>query len=316
MQSQINALYQSNRFDDTDATASGRNALGLDDLPSNGDYRDNRSDGREVEIGANLFRGLRLTLNGGWGFTTNSNNFPLSKAYVPAHAADFLKILQDAGGKLDATQKPSGAPSAPGLAVIDSTVSGVLLDQQQAINAYNNIWINYQAMLTNRDLRTPNQPVINGFVDYTLQSGPVKGLRMGAGVQWQGTTPFATLGGKTILDPNNPIPTAIDDPKVDDNDFAYQKGSYKTTATLAYTFQLKNRSSLAVNLVVSNPINDRGVDFVDQGRGPNSGSSLRQPGGNLLLPNRAPLPSLVARIKEPISFKLTGTYSFGGGSQR
>ena len=79
---------------------------------------------------------------------------------------------------------------------------------------------------------------------------------------------------------------------------------------------LKNRSSLAVNLVVSNPINDRGVDFVDQGRGPNSGSSLRQPGGNLLLPNRAPLPSLVARIKEPISFKLTGTYSFGGGSQR
>ena len=316
VQSQINALYQSNRFDDTDATASGRNALGLDDLPSNGDYRDNRSDGREVEIGANLFRGLRLTLNGGWGFTTNSNNFPLSKAYVPAHAADFLKILQDAGGKLDATQKPSGAPSAPGLAVIDSTVSGVLLDQQQAINAYNNIWINYQAMLTNRDLRTPNQPVINGFVDYTLQSGPVKGLRMGAGVQWQGTTPFATLGGKTILDPNNPIPTAIDDPKVDDNDFAYQKGSYKTTATLAYTFQLKNRSSLAVNLVVSNPINDRGVDFVDQGRGPNSGSSLRQPGGNLLLPNRAPLPSLVARIKEPISFKLTGTYSFGGGSQR
>jgi outer membrane receptor protein involved in Fe transport len=316
VQGQINALYQSNRFDDADGSASGRNAIGLDDLPSNGDYRDNRSDGREVEIGANLFQGLRLTLNGGWGFTTNSNNFPLSKAYVPAHAADFLKILQDAGGKLDTNQKPIGAPSAPGLAVIDSTITGPLLDQQQAINSYNNIWINYQAMLSGRNLRTPNQPVINGFVDYTLQSGPAKGLRIGGGVQWQGTTPFATLGGRTILDPNNPIPTAIDDPTVDDNDFAYQKGSYKTTATLAYTFQLKNRRSLALNLVVSNPINDRGVDFVDQGRGPNSGSSLRQPGGNLTLPNRAPLPSLVARIKEPISYKLTGTYSFGGGSRR
>ena len=156
-------------------------------------------------------------------------------------------------------------------------------------------------------------PVANGFVDYTLQSGVAKGVRMGAGIQWQGSTPFATLGSRTILDPANPIPTAIDDPTVDGNDFSYAKGSYKTTATLAYTFQLKNRTSLALNLVVSNPLNDRGVDFIDTDRGAGSATALRQPGGNLTLPNRAPLPSLVARIKEPISYKLTGTYSFGGG---
>jgi outer membrane receptor protein involved in Fe transport len=308
----INQLYQSNRFDDADSSASGRNALGIDDLNSNGDYADLRSDGREVEIGANLFHGLRLTLNGGWGFQTSSNANLLSKAYVPAHTADFLKILQDAGGKLDTTQKPIGAPSAPGLAVVDPSVAGPLLDQQLAINAYNNLWINYQSMVTSNNLRTPNQPVINGFLDYTLQSGVAKGLRMGAGVQWQGSTPFATLGSRTILDPSNPIPTAIDDPSVDNNNFSYLKGSYKSTATLAYTFQLKNRASLGLNLVVSNPINDRGVDFVDASRGPNSGSALRQPGGDLTLPNRAPLPSLVSRIKEPISYKLTGTYSFGG----
>ncbi len=313
VQSPINLLFASNRADDSDSSGSGRNALGFDDLPSNGDYRDNRSDGREIEIGANLLHGLRVTLNGGWGFQTNSNAFLLSKAYVPAHAADFLKILQDAGGKLDTTQKPIGAPSAPGLAVIDASASGPLLDQQQAISAYNNIWINYQAMNTSRDLRTPNMPVANGFVDYTLQSGVAKGVRMGAGIQWQGSTPFATLGSRTILDPANPIPTAIDDPTVDGNDFSYAKGSYKTTATLAYTFQLKNRTSLALNLVVSNPLNDRGVDFIDTDRGAGSATALRQPGGNLTLPNRAPLPSLVARIKEPISYKLTGTYSFGGG---
>ncbi len=309
----INSLYQSNRFDDSDSSASGRNAIGLEDLPGNGDYRDNRSDGREVEIGANLFRGMRLTLNGGWGFTTNSNNFVLSKAYVPDHADEFLTILQDAGGRLDTSQKPIGAPNAPGLAVVNATITGPLLDQQQAVNAYNNIWINYQSMNTSRDLRQPNQPVINGFIDYTLQSGVARGLRMGGGVQWQGSTPFATLANRTILDPNSPIPTAIDDPSVDGNDFTYLKGSYKTTATLAYTFQLKNRTSLAVNLVVSNPINDRGVDFVDASRGPNSGAASRQPGGNLTLPNRAPLPSLASRLKEPISYKLTGTYSFGGG---
>ena len=73
----------------------------------------------------------------------------------------------------------------------------------------------------------------------------------------------------------------------------------------------------AMLLVVSNPLNDRGVDFGDQSRGPNAnGSSLRQPEGDLTKPNRVPRGSLVARIKEPTSYKLTATYSFGGGGGR
>ncbi|MEN9661142.1 MAG: hypothetical protein RL324_91 [Verrucomicrobiota bacterium] len=311
VQSPINSLYQANRFDDSDATSSGRNAVGLDDLPGSGDYQDARSDGREVEIGANI-GSLRLTLNGGWGFQTNSNNFLLSKAYVPLHTAEFLKVLQDAGGKLDTTQKPIGAPSAPGLAVIDSTVTGVLLDQQQAINAYNNIWINYQSMLTTVNQRTPNQPNINGLVDYTMRSGVAKGLRLGGGVQWQGTIRLGSLGAQTILDPNNPIPTAIDDPLVDNNNYNYVKGSYKTTATMAYTFQLKNSRTLALNLVVTNPINDRGIVWGDGSLGTGF-ANFRQSGGDLTKPNRVPRPGLISRFKEPIAYKLTGTYSFGGG---
>jgi hypothetical protein len=313
VQSPINSLYQANRFDDADSTTSGRNAIGLDDLPGNGDYQDVRSDGREVEIGANM-GGMRLTLNGGWGFQTNSNNFLLSKAYVPAHAADFLKILQDAGGKLDATQKPVGAPSAPGLAVIDTSVTGPLLDQQQAINAYNNIWINYESLLATVNVRTPNQPTINGLVDYTLQSGLAKGLRMGAGLQWQGTVRFAALGSQTILDPNNPIPTAIDDPKVNNNNFGFVKGSYRTTATFAYTFQMKDRKTLALNLVITNPINDKGIVWGDQSLGTGF-ANFRQPAGDLTKPNRVGRPGLVSRFKEPIAYKLTATYSFGGGQR-
>jgi hypothetical protein len=314
VQGQINALYQANRFDDTDATAAGRNALGLEDLPGSGDYQDLRSDGREVEIGANM-GGLRLTLNGGWGFNTNSNNWALSKAYVPAHAADFLKILQDAGGKLDTTQKPIGAPSAPGLAVADGTITGALLDQTSAINAYNNIWINYQSMLRTVNQRTPNQPTINGLVDYTLQSGAAKGLRMGAGIQWQGTIRLGALGNQTILDPNNPIPTAIDDPAVDNNNYNFVKGSYRTTATMAYTFQLKDRKTLALNLVVTNPINDRGIVWGDGSLGTGF-ANFRQPAGDLTKPNRVPRPGLISRFKEPIAYKLTATYSFGGGQRR
>jgi hypothetical protein len=313
VQGQINALYQSNRADDNDATAAGRNSLGLEDLPGNGDYRDARSDGREVEIGVNM-GGLRLTLNGGWGFQTNSNNFPLSLAYVPVHSADFRKILEDAGGKLDTTQKPIGAPNAPGLAVVDASATGVLLDQQQAVNAYNNIWINFESMRATVNQRTPNQPTINGLLDYTLQSGMAKGLRMGAGVQWQGTIRLGSLGNQTILDPNNPIPTAVDDPAVNNNDFNYVKGSYRTTATLAYTFRLSNHRTLAMNLVVTNPINDRGIVWGDGSLGTGF-ANFRQPAGDLTKPNRVPRPGLISRFKEPIAYKLTATYSFGGGTR-
>jgi hypothetical protein len=308
----INSLYQSNRFDDTDS-ANGRNALGLLDLPSSGDYQDLRSDGREVEIGANI-QGMRLTLNGAWGFTTYQNNWALSKAYVPAHAADFLKILQDAGGKLDTTQKPSGAPNAPGLAVIDSTATGALLDQSQAVNAYNNIWINYQSMLTLVNARLAIQPTINGLLDYTMQSGVAKGLRLGAGVQWQGTIRLGQLGNQTILNPAD-LTSAIDDPAVDNNNYTFVKGSYKTTATMAYTFKVKNGNPLALNLVVTNPINDRGIVWGDGSLGTGF-ANFRQPGGDLTKPNRVPRPGLISRFKEPIAYKLTATYSFGGGASR
>jgi hypothetical protein len=314
VQSPINSLYQANRFDDSDATSAGRNAIGLDDLPGSGDYQDSRSDGREIEIGANM-GGLRLTLNGGWGFQTTSNNFVLSRQYVPDHAADFLKILQDAGGKLDTSQKPIGAPNAPGLAVLDTSIVGPLLDQQQAVNAYNNIWINYASIARTVNQRTPNQPTINGLVDYTLQSGRAKGLRVGAGVQWQGTIRLGSLGNQTILDPDNPIPTAIDDPAVDNNNYNFVKGSYRTTATMAYTFQLKDRKTLALNLVVTNPINDRGIVWGDGSLGTGF-ANFRQPAGDLTKPNRVPRPGLISRFKEPIAYKLTATYSFGGGQRR
>jgi hypothetical protein len=314
VQGQINNLYASNRFDDTDATASGRNAFGIQDLPGNGDYQDQRSDGREIEIGANM-GGMRLTLNGGWGFQTSSNNWGLSKAYVPAHAADFLKILQDAGGKLDTTQKPINAPNAPGLAVADGTITGPLLDQQLAINSYNNIWINYQNMLTGTNIRTPNQPIINGLVDYTLQSGVAKGLRFGAGVRWQGTIRLGSLSNQTTLDNNTP-PSAIADLSLNQNGWAYVKGSYQSTATMAYTFQLKDRRTLALNLVVTNPINDRGIVWGDGSLNPNQFANLRQPAGDLTKPNRVNRPGLISRFKEPIGYKLTATYSFGGGQRR
>ncbi len=308
----INSLYQSNRFDDIDATSAGRNTLGLEDLPGNGDYQDARSDGREVEISATIIRGWRLTLNGGWGFQTNSNQYPLSRAYVPANAGNFKTILEQAGGKLDTSQKPSGAPSAPGLAVLDPAVTGVLLDQQQAVNAYNNIWVAYEAFKNIVNARTPNQPIINGFNDYTIQSGKLQGLRLGMGVQWQGSVRLANLGSQTILDPNNPIPTAIDDPSVNNNNLSYLKGSYRSTATFAYPLKLKNNKTLDLNLVITNPINDRGIVWGDASLGTGF-ANFRQPAGDLTKPNRVGRPGLVSRFKEPIGFKLTGTYTFGGG---
>ncbi len=311
----INQLYQSNRFDDFDATDSGRNQRGLADLPG-GDYQRRRNVGFELEAVANPAKGWRVFLNGSGSTFELADRAPLTREYISRHADQFRQVLEDAGGALDTSRRPDGAPGAPGLAVAagaDSLPSGApLRDQAMAVNAYNNIWIQATTLVTERPSRVPNQPTLNFYSDYLVQAGPLKSLRVGAGIQWQGRVALQNLQNQTILDPSRPTPYAIDDPRVDQSDFRFMKGSYATQLNLGYSFSTRAQDEVEVSLRINNFLNDRSVVVGDAGvfSGVGGFGVFRQPDGDLTKPNRTSFPDLVSRFTEPINFRLTTSIRF------
>ncbi len=46
-----------------------------------------------------------------------------------------------------------------------------------------------------------NQPLVKFFSDYTFQTGRLKGVRLGAGVQYRGKEYLGNRGADTIVDP-------------------------------------------------------------------------------------------------------------------
>jgi hypothetical protein len=309
---QVNNLINTRLF--SNSTVGDPNSRGVVPFSTNPgvDYTMTKNFGYEIELTGQI-GGLRLTANGTAGSTglDNGKRFPLTKTYMsdPANLAMFKQLLEDAGGSLDSNQKPVDAGSAiayaPGLA-INSPIPGnsTGLDTTAAVNAYNNIWIQYnQIIVTNTQTRTRRQPSINFFADYAVQSGIAKGLRVGAGVQWQGPRNVGNKASYTVLDPSNPVPTAIDDPTVGVNDIVWAWGAYNTQANLNYTFRLKNGNTLAFALRVNNILDNRKIT-------PNY--ILRQPNGDLTKPDRVLIQAGANRLPEPINARLTTTYTFGG----
>jgi hypothetical protein len=315
----INNLINSNRWDDIDTAAGATtaiNQLGIVPLNGNGDYNTSSNYGYEWELSAQVLNGLRLTINGGASSraTDNSTFYPLTKEYManPDRVAEFRALLEDAGASLDTTQKPTsnGRPvaAAAGLAVLAPLPGRSLgLDSTNAVNGYNNLWIQYDQLATNAT-RTRNTPSANFFADYQVQSGITKGLRIGAGVQWQGPTNFGNKGGYTIT-VNDPVLglVAIDDPSVNNTDIIWKSGALRTQANLAYTFRLKDSRTLALALRINN-IAVQNLRY---------GAISRQPKGDLTKPDRVTVNAgNLTEINDPMNFRLTATYSFGGGVRR
>ncbi len=314
----INGLINANRWDDINTAAGAGtaiNQLGIIPLNGNGDYNTSSNYGYEWELSAQVLSGLRLTVNGGASSraTDNSTFYPLTKEYManPDRVAEFRALLEDAGASLDTTQKPVSngrtVVGAAGLAVLTPMPGKSLgLDSTNAVNAYNNLWIQNDQLATNAT-RTRNTPSANFYADYQVQSGLAKGLRIGAGVQWQGPTNFGNYGGQTII-VTDPVlgQVAIDDPSVNNTDIIWKSGAVRTQANFAYTFRLKDSKTLALALRVNNIA----VPTLRYG------SVSRQPQGDLTKPDRVLLESgNPTEINEPMNFRLTATYSFGSGGR-
>ncbi|MEO6246698.1 MAG: TonB-dependent receptor plug domain-containing protein [Opitutaceae bacterium] len=281
-------LYQANVVGDQ--TSVGRNSRGAGDLPNQ--YRDIRTrsgNGFEFEVVYNPSRAFRLTGSLSFPKVFESNLYPDVTAYIDKNMPLFQQIARDAGVLIDANNVASVDLSIP--------LNTRSPDVTAATNAFNNI-VAFRQNVVSGKRRSQDQPLLNLFADYTIQSGKLKGLRGGLGVRWRDRQIIGSRGADTIVDPANPN-RAIDDPKVDAYTPVYTPNDYYiVTGTLNYTWRFKNRRDIQANLVINNLLNDRGPQYSSIAQ---TASALRPKGGDYTSPARETVP-LTFALKQPISY--------------
>ena len=281
-------LYQANVVGDQSAV--GRNIRGAGDLPAQ--YRDIRTrsgSGFEIEVVYNPSRAFRLTGSLSFPKVFESNLYPDVTAYIDKNMPLFKQIANDAGVLIDASNQATVDLSIP--------INMRSPDATNAANAFNNI-VAFRQNVVSGKRRSQDQPLLNLFADYTLQTGRLKGLRGGLGVRWRDKQIIGSRGADTIADPANPT-RAIDDPKVDAYTPVYTPNDYYiVTGTLNYTWRLKDRREIQANLVINNLLNDRGPQYSSIAQ---TASALRPKNNDYTSPARETVP-LTFALKQPISY--------------
>ena len=247
--------------------------------------------GWEIDITANLTRGWRLMLNGSITDAYQTNTYGSLRKYLAANDATMRLIIQDAGGifsgdtaTFDPAIDPMRAPDGNG-----------------AVQAWNNLMA-WRASLTDERQRRNRlvTSTANVFTDYTFQSGPLKGLRIGAGINYRGREVIGYRGGDTIQDPDNPS-LSIPNPLTGPLDIVYQPAYTTATATLYYNWRVTRKITLNINLRVAN--------LFDYSKPIYYSSLLRPVDGDLSSPARTMTPTDYYWIT-PRNFTLTATLRF------
>jgi outer membrane receptor for ferric coprogen and ferric-rhodotorulic acid len=251
-----------------DLSETGRNRRGLEQLPSSYfDYVDRIADGYEVEIVGNVTKNWRLTANLGLPKVKQYNYFTDTWSYIREHETTLRQIALEAGAVIDANNVASTTLPASEARDAASAVAG---------------WNSLQAWKLSNDpnRRTTNTTykfTTNLYTDYRFAEGRLKGLRVGAGVQYRSKIEIGNRAGDTIVNPANPL-VAIDDPAVDVNTPVYMAPWYLVTATLGYQLRVGGNRTVNFDLRVSNLLDFRDPIY--------NGASLRPQGGDIRSPAR------------------------------
>lgn len=288
----INTLLQATPMGST----ADMNKRGVPLFISGSDKQDRNAEGFEIELTANLIKGLRITGSAALPKVYATNAYQLTRKYMQANAENFKLIVQDTGARVDPTTNiASEDPSIP--------ANQRSPDLAAAINAYNTIFTSYNNLNINR-ATNGNQQLYKFFADYTVQGGKMKGFRTGLGVQYRGREIIGNRGADTIIDPTNPT-RAIDDPtRSIDTPLYTPKGDYTVTSTLGYNWMFSNRP-VQVQLVINNLLNDRTIYWTTSTNGAAT-TAQRPRDGNYNSPARETV-AVGFGQKTPISFSLSFT---------
>lgn len=297
--SNINGIWGANPYYDN--ATDGRNVRGFMDIVGGSqDIRDRLAEGYEFEMIANITDGWRVTVNVGLPKVYVMNRFPITRAYIAKHEADFIQVLQDAGGALDTTVHPNGAPGlayARPASDFSAPPTAYMRDTTAAVNSYNNLYANAANIVTGKQLAN-DQKNMNLYTDYVFRTGRLKGFKVGVGAQYRGQLVVGYRGADTMVDPNNPT-LAIDDPTVSAYTAVKVPGRITYRASFGYSYRMKNRRELIFNLAIINLLNERNIIYVDP-------VVQRPKNGDYESPARESVAQR-ASYMEPISFNLTTT---------
>ncbi|MEY2877712.1 MAG: hypothetical protein RLZZ15_92 [Verrucomicrobiota bacterium] len=272
------------------------NKRGLPVFISGSDLNDRHATGWELEITANPAKGLRLTGSASLPQVYSSNGAQLTRAYVAANGATLKLIAQDAGVAIDSAN----------VATVDRTVAANLQspDVQAATDAYNQIYTSLRTLNLTKNVSS-DQILAKFFGDYTFQAGRLRGLRLGAGVQYRGREVLGNRGADTIVDPADPT-RAIDDPTRSNLTLLYTpKGDYTVTSTIGYLWRINHRD-IQLQLVINNLLNDRSIHWTTSTNG-TATSALRPRGGDYRSPARETVPVGFGQ-KTPLNFNLSAAW--------
>ncbi len=259
------------------------------------DLQDREAKGYELELTANLTRGLRVIGSASLPKVTSTNSYQLTRAYVEANRANFKLIAEDAGARIDGNNYATVNTSIPATDRPDAEI---------AADAYNQIFTRYNNLNVAGSL-VLDQPLFKLFGDYTVQSGKWKGFRTGLGIQYRGREILGNRGADTIVDPNDPT-KAIDDPtRSIDTPLYTPKGDLNVTATFGYLWRI-NRRQVQLQLVINNLLNDDTVYWTSSTNGA-AVTALRPRDGNYRSPARETVP-VGFGLKTPINFSLTASW--------
>ncbi|MSU53739.1 MAG: hypothetical protein EXS41_10180 [Opitutaceae bacterium] len=291
IQGNVNSVLSANALGDTSPT--GINKRGLVLIPAViRDVRDRQASGYEFELTVNVTKSWRLIANAGLPKVYETNSFQDSKKYLNTNLGNLKQVVLDAGGLVDANNVATVDLSIP--------IADRSFDVNGAVTVFNNLIAQQKNFIDGKRL-IQDQPNFNFYSDYSFQTGKIKGLRVGAGVQYRGKAIIGNRGADTIVNPANPL-AAIDDPAVSAYTPVYAlTNMVNAVASLGYTMQLKERRQLVFDLRVDNLFNRRGPIY--------GATVLRPKGGDYTTPARETVPNLYALL-QPISFKLTTTLKF------
>ena len=272
------------------------NKRGVPVFISGSDLQTRQAKGYEIEVTANLMKGLRITGSGSIAYVYSLNGAQLTRAYIAINGPVLKQIAQDAGVAIDANN----------IATVDTTIPAAQRspDVQAATDAYNQIYSSYKSLNTARATQS-NQPIVKFFGDYTIQEGRTKGLRLGLGVQYRGREILGNRAGDTVVDPSNPTKAIPDPTRTIDTLLYSPKGDYTVTSTVGYLWKI-GRQTVQLQLVVNNLLNDKSVYWTNSTNGAAT-SALRPRGGDYTSPAREKVP-VGFGLKTPINFNFSAAW--------
>jgi len=289
-----------------DLSPGGRNIRNEGLLPAVvRDTQTQDSKGMEFEITANLTRSWRLLFNAAHTDGTQRNIAPDSRAFIADKDKVTRQILADAGVVISSSNVASINPAYNDPALIN--VSAV----NNAVNSWNSLQTTTIPNLVTgtQKLAGATDYTANLGTDYAFREGKLKGFSAGFGLHYRGKMVVGYRGADTIVNPANPT-TAIDDPSVDAYTPVYSKSYTTSDARFGYTWKLRDRRTVQLNLNIQNLFNNTTpMYFVNLPGGQTTNTILRNRNADVTSPAVYTVPAGFS-YRTPINWTLTARLDF------